>query len=215
MTAPGADPPDVTGLDPVITVETAALFGYEVTEADLLRASTRIRAYTRQRITPGESTVTLGGSGPWLLPERPVVRVTAIDGAEVNLQPNQVPGASALAGAVVVNGPSDPTAWALRQPRLVGGFLHAPGVDLVVTWQHGFDPLPAALAELVAQVATRLAATPDALLAGVTQENTGSEGISYGAQAAYAVAELTPGERAVLDRFYPPLPRTTRMRAPR
>src|SRR4051794_10422968 len=66
-------------LPPLITSADMSGYGYDVvSDAVLARASTRVRRYTKQQITPGTSTVTLTGAGPWLLPQRPVNAVMAV-----------------------------------------------------------------------------------------------------------------------------------------
>lgn len=169
--------------DLICTVEQAAGFDYVVTAGKLARASARIRAYTRQQVTVGTSTALLPGPGPWLLTQRPVRAVTA-----------------------VVDADGTPVGY-----RLAGQMLHADGEDLTVTWDHGFTAVPDGLQEVCAQIAERLTNVPKALAEGVQQETVGGITQGFGAWAAGGVAELTPAERAVIDRFFPRRPRTTHL----
>jgi len=179
-------------LSPICTIPDASDYGYtDVTDVELAKAAARIRGYTRQDITSGTSTILLEGTGPWLLPQRPVTSVTSV----VNEDGDTLDSAN----------------YRLRGQRLIihhdmpMRFQH----DLTVTYSHGFTTIPDQLIELCAQIATRLAATPDDLIAGAQQMQTGAESMSYGAWATNAVAELMPSEKAVLDRLFPSRPRTT------
>lgn len=167
--------------DLICTVAQAAALDYVVTEGKLARASSRIRTYTRQQVTVGTSTALLPGPGPWLMPQRPVRAVTAL-----------------------VDRDGQPVAY-----RLAGQLLHAAGEDLTVTFDHGYLLVPDGLQEVCAQIADRLATQPKALAEGVQQETVGGITRGFGSWAAGAVAELTPGERAVIDRFFPRRPRST------
>lgn len=169
--------------DLICTVEQAAGFDYVVTAGKLARASSRIRTYTRQQVTVGTSTALLPGPGPWLLPQRPVVAVIAV--VDADGQPAQY--------------------W------LQGQVLHAAGEDLTVTFDHGFNPVPDGLLEVCAQIADRLSTQPKALAEGVQQETVGGITRGFGSWAAGAVAELTPAERLVIDRFYPRRPRSIQL----
>jgi hypothetical protein len=161
----------------------AAGFDYVVTDGMLARASSRIRTYTRQHVTVGESTALLPGPGPWLLPQRPVRAVTS-----------------------VVDRDGQPVDY-----RLDGQLLHAPAEGVTATFAHGFDPVPDGLLELCAQIADRLSTQPKELTEGVQQETVGGITRGFGSWAAGGVAELTPAERTVIDRFYPRRPRTVQL----
>lgn len=169
-------------LPPLATAEDMAAFGYEpVDDAVLLRASTRVRRYTRQQITPGTSTTTLTGVGPWRLPQRPVTRVIEVKDKDGNR-----------------------VRWELRGSVLCSRSC----APLTVEYEHGMDPLPDALVELVCQIASRIAATPAGLVAGVRTEQAGAETITWGSDAYAASSGLTDEEKEALDVLFPKLPRT-------
>src|SRR5690606_17891848 len=122
----------------------------EVLHEMLLRASARVRRYTRQRITAGTSTVTLPSS-PYKLPQRPVRAVNSVATAE------GVPlGYTLNAGGVIE----------------VAGCHDGP---VVVDYDHGFETLPDELIELVCSIASRLASTPAGMHAGARTEQAGGE----------------------------------------
>ena len=173
-------------LPPLATAADLTDFGYEdVPVALLLRASTRVRRYTRQEITPGTTTVTLHGVGPWLLPQRPVTEVTTV----VDAEENQV------------------------EHELRGQHLHTRRCGpLTVTWSHGFSPLPDELVELVCSIASRMASTPAGMHAGARTEQAGGESVTWGSDAYGGTTGLTETERAELDRLLPRLPSTVRLR---
>lgn len=163
----------------------ATAFGYGTLPAALFkRASDRIRAYVRQTIT--EATTTVEVAGPVVaLPERPVQEVLSVKDAHG------------------VDVPAD--RWRVRP----GGFLevdrYAGGV-LTVEYKHGFAVVPESVKEVCCAVAARLAATPEAQAAGVTQESGGSESVSYGFDSYKAVSSLAAGEKEMLDRLFPRRP---------
>lgn len=178
-------------MQPIITVDQATELEFDVTEAQLRRASGRIRAATGQTITRATSTVHLAGFGPWLLPQRPVVAVTSVAADD---------SARYTAGS-----------WLLR-----GSTLHLCGRQWpspTVTYTHGWAPdeIPDGLAELVCVVARRIGSIPDELQSGVQQQSAGAESMTWGMDAAIAVAGLTTGEAKALARWFPMLPRSYSM----
>lgn len=63
-------------LPPLVSASDFTDYGYDpAAAAKANAASARVRRFTGQQITPGTSTVTLTGSGPWLMPQRPVVEI--------------------------------------------------------------------------------------------------------------------------------------------
>lgn len=68
--------------------------------------------------------------------------------------------------------------------------------------------VPEWLVELTSSVAARLAATPDSLAIGATQEAAGGESVMFGSDAFRGSTSLTSEEKAVLDRRLPRRPRT-------
>ena len=158
---------------------TAQEWGFDVPASALRRASARIRGHLGQQISPGTSTIV--GRGPvFRLPQRPVVAVSSVVDS---------------AGAPV-------------EYELAGSMLTVDSLDLVtVAYSHGYSELPDELVELVCQVATRLAASPDtALAAGVQTQGAGSFSVGYGWDAWKAQAGLTQGEKDTLARYWPSLP---------
>lgn len=157
-------------------------YGYEpVSEEILARASTRVRRFLGQDVTAGTSETLLRGVGPWLLPQRPVVGVvSAVDAND---------------DAVDV--------------ELSGQWVRSPVCGpLTVTYEHGFDPVPDAVVEVVCSIAARLAAIPPAMAAGVRTEQAGGESVTWGADGWQGTTGLTRPEREALRRIYPVRPRT-------
>jgi hypothetical protein len=157
-------------------------YGYDI-DADkassmLARASVRVRAYTKQDITSGTSTVTL--RAPFLLPQRPVVSVTSVTDEDDN--------------TLVVD-----TDYTVRGQYIVSDYKG----ELTVTYTHGFTTLPDRLVEVVCAIAFRLANSPHGLDIGVQSEGADGESITWGSDAYAGVADLTRTERDVLDKLFP------------
>lgn len=174
-------------LEPLVSSQDFTDYGYDPAAVDKANAaSARVRRFTGQQITPGTSTHTMAGSGPWLLPQRPVVEVTSVTdqyGADVS--------------------------WTLE-----GQWLTTPHCGPVtVTYDHGRDPLPDELVELVCAIASRLHGMSDAMAAGVRSEAAGGESITWGADAWSGTTGLTRPEMEALRRLFPRYPRTTILRA--
>lgn len=171
-------------LEPLASAADAADYGITVTAAGLARASARIRGHVRQRITYGTSTVTLPASDR-RLPERPVVSVESVVSED---------GTALVAGT---------------DYELVGDRIDTARTDrLTVTYTHGLDTLPDDLVELVCTVAARMGGMPAELQAGVQQQGAGPFQQTYGWDAYKAASGLTEGEKQVLARYWPRLPRT-------
>lgn len=171
-------------LEPLASAADAADYGITVTAAGLARASARIRGHVRQRITYGTSTVTLPASDR-RLPERPVVSVESVVSED---------GTALVAGA---------------DYELVGDRIDTARTDrLTVTYTHGLGTLPDDLVELVCTVAARMGGMPAELQAGVQQQGAGPFQQTYGWDAYKAASGLTEGEKQVLARYWPRLPRT-------
>ena len=177
-------------LSPLATVADAAAFGLTVAEASLLRASTRVRGYVDQQITFGTSTVVLPESNR-RLPQRPVIAVTSVVDED---------------GVTLTDG----TDWELVGDRIETG---ARG-RLTVTYSHGLIDLPDELIELVCTVAARIGNMPAELQTGVQQQGAGPFQTTYGFDSHKAASGLTQGEKDVLNRLWPRLPRTLTMGAP-
>ena len=171
-------------LQPLASAADAADYGITVTAAGLARASARIRGHVRQRITYGTSTVTLPASDR-RLPERPVVSVESVVSED---------GTALVAGT---------------DYELVGDRIDTARTDrLTVTYTHGLGTLPDDLVELVCTVAARMGGMPAELQAGVQQQGAGPFQQTYGWDAYKAASGLTEGEKQVLARYWPRLPRT-------
>ncbi len=177
-------------LQPLASVADAADFGLTVTEAAIRRASARIRGHVRQQITYGTSTVVLPESDR-RLPERPVVSVSSVVDED---------GATLVAGT---------------DYELVGDLIDTARTGrLTVTYAHGLDALPDELLEVVCSMAFRLGAIPTALVAGTQQEGAGPWQHSYGFDSHKAASGLTAGEKEVLARYWPRIPRTITLGSP-
>ena len=175
---------------PLASVADAADFGLTVTEASLRRASARIRGHIRQQVTYGTSTTILPESDR-RLPERPVVSVESVTGED---------------GAALVEGID----W-----ELIGDRINTTARSrLTVTYTHGLDVLPDELVELVCTVAARMGGMPAELQAGVQQQGAGPFQQTYGWDAYKAASGLTEGEKQVLARYWPRLPRTITLGSP-
>lgn len=171
----------------LITEADLTAFGYDTAAvAKAAAASARVRRYTGQQITAGTSTIELNGTGPWLLPQRPVTEVTSVQDAD-----------------------EEDVEWALAGPYLSSNVCP----PLTVAWSHGFDPLPDELVELVCSIAARLASTPEGLSTGARTEQAGGEAVTWGADAYGGTTGLTSAERKGLDRIFPKRPRLTLMDA--
>lgn len=174
---------------PVLATQAdATAYGYPViADTWYVRASARVRRFLGQDITESTSTTTLPGSGPWLLPQRPVSAVSSVQDRNSN------PIAFELEGS-----------WLCADSRLG---------PLTVTYTHGHNPVPDGLIELVCAIAARMSSVPDAVASGARTEQAGAEAVTWGVEAYNAASGLTAGEEEGLRQFYPKLPRTIVMRA--
>lgn len=175
----------MASLPPLITADDLIEYGYEAAATKIAAASARVRRFTRQQITAGTSTTTLHGLGPWLLPQRPVIEVTAVVDANGSDVDHELDGQ--MLKSATVCGP------------------------LTVTWDHGFDPLPDGLIELVCAIAARLAGITTAMAAGVRTEQAGGESVTWGADGWSGTTGLTRPEREALREYFPKLPRTVHL----
>ena len=177
-------------MDALATTSDAALFDLTVTDGALMRASARIRGHVRQQITYGASTTVL----PWSnrrLPERPVVSVESVTDED---------------GVTLTEG----TDWALAGDRIDTSSTGR----LTVAYTHGFTTLPDELVELVCTVAARMGGMPAELQAGVQSQGAGPFQQTYGWDSYKAASGLTEGEKQVLARYWPRLPRTITLGSP-
>jgi hypothetical protein len=176
-------------LQPLASVADAADFGLTVTESALRRASARIRGHVRQQITYGVSTVVLPESDR-RLPERPVVSVASVVDED---------GTALAAGEWTLAGDRIDTSRAGR---------------LAVAYTHGLAVLPDEVIELVCSMAHRLGSIPAQLVAGTQQEGAGPWQHTYGFDSHKAASGLTAGEKEVLARYWPRVPRTISLGSP-
>jgi hypothetical protein len=72
-----------------------------------------------------------------------------------------------------------------------------------VTYTHGFLNVPAEIAELVCAVAYRMSTIPAGLRKGIQSEGADGQQVTWGSSAYAGVADLTPDEKGVIDRFFP------------
>lgn len=172
-------------MDTLVTVATAADWGFTLTLPHLRRASARVRGYLHQDISSGSSTVTARGP-VFRLPQRPVTAVSAV------VDSDAVAVEYAAEGSVITT-------------SNVG--------MLTVTYTHGLTTLPDELIELVCQVASRIAldAANTKLAQGVQTESVAagpfSTGTTFGWDSYRAQAGLTQGEKDTLNRIMPQPPK--------
>jgi hypothetical protein len=169
-------------LGPLATSDDLTYFRYgDSAEPYLGRASARVRGYLRQDVSAGTSTHTV--DNPYRLPQRPVNSITSCVDEDGN---------------------------AVTYTLKAGGYLDidASTGPVTVNYAHGFSTLPDELIEIVCAVAARMANAPTALENGVQSEALSGGSVTWGSSAYAGVADLTPNEKAVLDRIYPKLPQS-------
>lgn len=166
---------------PLATPSDAEAFACgDVSEPFLAKASVRVREFTKQQISAGISTVQ--AEGPTVrLAQRPVRSVLSVID-----QATGKPAAHTLRGSVVDTGRA-------------GAYL--------ITYEHGFDPVPESVVELVCEIAARLQGLSPALRAGMQQGTAGSMSGSFGWDSHTGVANLTSAEKDRLRRLFPKVPR--------
>lgn len=167
---------------PLATPEDAQAFGVgTVSEPYLLKASVRAREFTKQHISIKTSTVT--ASGPTVnLPQRPLRAIHSITDMETG-----VPVSFRLGG---------------------GGTVHLnTRARCIIHYEHGFDPVPESIVELVCEIGSRLQSISPALKAGMQQGTAGGESASFGWDSHTGVAGLTSAEKDRLRSLFPYTPR--------
>lgn len=167
---------------PLATPDDAEAFGVgTVSEPYLLKATVRVREFTKQHISLTTSTVQ--ASGPTVyLPQRPFRSVLSITDMETG---DPVRFALGDRGTVRLN--------SLRR--------------CLITYEHGYDPVPDNIIELVCEIAARLQSISPALKAGMQQGSAGGESASFGWDSHTGVAGLTSAEKSRLSGLFPRLPR--------
>lgn len=189
-------------LPPLATPQDASQLGYCVTQAQLARASARVRGYTKQTITTATSTHIVIGQRNYLLPQRPVQEIVEVKDHEGRVLPES---AYHLDGQFL-HLPVCGTPWIANSPSYEGT-----NGAFRVTYVHGFVTLPDELIEVVCSIANRLENAPDGLSLGARTEQAGGETITWGADAFGAVTDLTRAEKEILSRIYPRRPRTVNL----
>jgi len=166
-------------LVPLATENDAAAFGITVSEAALVRASARVRGYSRQTITRATHTLETRATVV-SLPQRPLVSVTSVLDGDANDVDYELVGAtlSVLCGHPVT-----------------------------ITYEAGWTSLPDELIELVCTIAARMDQAVGAVGAGVQTESGGNESVTFGFDSYNALSDLATGEKRVLDRLFPKHPR--------
>lgn len=173
----------------------ATAYGYGTIDSGMFaRASARVRGYTRQTISAATSTII--ARGPIVaLPQLPVNTITTVK----DVSDPDVP--------ITL----DEDEYTLR----AGGVLEAPGygMNLEIVYTHGLATLPDELVEVVCAVASRMQNSSAAAASGVQQETGGSESVTFGFDSYNAIAELSTGEKRMLDRIFPSRASVVVMRA--
>ena len=142
----------------------------------LARASARIRRAAGQQISQTTSTVRLTAwRGHVTLPSPPISAVSEVlrvlyDGTTETYEGWLFDGHN-------------------RINRVCSG-------DVIVTFTHGFNPIPDELLELVCSVASRLGATPDGggMEAGIRSESIDDYSVTYAAESLQMASGLLEGE---------------------
>lgn len=173
-------------LSPLATTADATGYGYALPDASatelLNRASVRIRRAAGQPITPSTVTVQLAVDGCTLeLPAPPVIEVQTVDEVACDGTTSTLTG----------------WWWDGEHLRLPADCT---AVRVQVTYQRGWDPLPAGIVELTCQVANRLANTPVGMEAGIRQRTIDDFSETYASEAMQSAGDLLPGELAALQR---------------
>jgi len=174
-----------------LALYTGTTVGAERAQFFLDLASDAIRAAAGQRldlVTDDEVTFPGRWGREFVLPERPVVDVTAvaIDGAELAATAWEFDGRDTLrlvdaAAAFDTDGH--------------GGHFGG-SCPVTITYSHGWADIPPALRAVCLAVAARALATPD----GVVQESVGGYSVAYSRVAGVA---LTPAELDVVAAYRP------------
>lgn len=168
---------------PLASPADAARLGYTLPAGQemekLASASARIRRAAGQQITRTTSTVRLTSwRGHVVLPSPPVTAVTQVQ------QVNRDGSTTTVTG------------W------LWDGYDRVTGVcgDVIVTYTHGYDPIPDELLDLVCSVAARLGTTPSGggMEAGIRSESIDDYSVTYAAESLTVASGLLEGEIASL-----------------
>lgn len=159
-------------------------------------ASGAIRRFTRQTLSlvTDDEVVLRGAYGRKLvLPERPVVDVTALSVAGRVVATRMY----TLVGDELWNGP------ALSQignaAEFEAGGWGTPAVDVAVTYSHGFDPVPDEVVGICVGMVMRYTANPTGVLVG--GETIGGYSYTLTAPASPSAYYLTDDEKEILRSF--------------
>lgn len=164
----------------------------------LARAANRIRAYTGQTFDKVQTTDTLRALGSIVrLPQAPVVSIEAVQVIDYlgTAFPVPVFGWDSLdrldlaAYGAVLNLPE-----ALSLDALWSGAVK-------VTYTHGYDPVPAEIVDLNAELVARVYNSPAGEQTGIRSQGVGPYSVGYDPATGGGVLTLTPDDKAVLDRY--------------
>lgn len=164
-------------------------------QAVLDDVSATVRAYTGQTFTLDTTTDRLRArNGGVNLPQRPVVDVTAVDSVD-----GDTIEFTWDAGSFVALAGFDPLRAFEVEPFRINRALW---VD--VTYEHGYETVPADIVAVVCQMAGRAyGRTPDTT--GVTQESIAGYSYSVGGAAAAGPMGMLADERRILDLYRRPI----------
>lgn len=177
----------------------------KITPGYVMRASTRIRSFARQKVSKVvDDTVILPMAHPLYLPQRPVISVSKVEAVYFDDTLTVIPA----------------SAWQLRNNIVYGigcrlGW-HCCGADccedwpwngwyvrlsdfVKVTYTHGYDPIPDDIVDVVGSVAERIAHQPKGG-AYVTSHKIDDFAETFGDQTQHA-SGLLPGEENTVKRI--------------
>lgn len=162
------------------------------------RAANRIRAYTGQTFDKATTTDVLRSLGSVVkLPQLPVI---SIDGVRIidylgTSYPvpvfgfDQIDRIDLATYGVVLNLPE-----AISLDGLWSGTVD-------VTYTHGYDPVPAEIVDLNAELVARVYNSPAGEQTGIRSQGVGPYSIGYDPATGGGVMSLTPDDKAMLDRY--------------
>lgn len=148
-----------------------------------------------QYISRATSTIRTSLGGRFALPQHPVVSITSV---------NRYDGT--IVGGV---GTAIDHTWDGLNTLDLTGTLNGWEINgvysnvAIVTYVHGYDPVPDDIVAVVSQMAGRAFGLPSSD-AGVTQESLGAYSVSYGIAAASGGVGFLPDERTIVQRYRRP-----------
>lgn len=184
--------------DPLVTLEQVETrLGLTLTAEQVFRltalikdASAAVRAAAGgQHISRATSTIRTSICGRFALPQHPVVSITSV---------TQYDGGAAISytwdGLNTLDLSGGLNAWEINGSYATVG---------VITYVHGYDPVPDDIIAIVSQIAGRAFGLP-AGDSGITQESLGAYSASYGVAAAAGGVGMLADERAIARRYMRP-----------